>query len=667
MLILFGFLYSTIYWCFGFPTRYRVLIFSFSQNEVARGAWSNKVEFFLSCVGYAVGLGNVWRFPYLCYRNGGGAFLIPYIISLALVGLPAFFMELAFGQFASLGPITIWRACPLFKGIGFASIIISALVAISYNVVIAYAMYFLLVSLVNMDSNVPWATCGNKWNTMYCRTETLKVTSNMNESEKINITLGTMNKTCVEKELTSWGMEWDDLTYNITSTNLTACSFTDKIRTPSDEYFSNFVLGLDQADGIGGIGDLSPKLVAVLLFAWLVIFFSLKKGVKSSGKVIYFTATFPYIVLIILLVRGVTLEGYQKGLEFYLIPKFDKLTDPRVWTDAASQIFYSLGPAFGSLITMSSYNPFNNNCYRDSILVAIINCGTSVFAGLAIFSVLGFMSEVTNRPVQEVAADGPGLVFIAYPEAIARMPYPPIWAFLFFFMLILLGLSSMFAMVEAIISALADEYPRYLRKHKSILTFVVCLVLFVAGLALVTQGGIYVLTLMDAYSGSYSLLFVCFCELIAISWVYGWRRFSEDIELMLGFKPNYYWIGTWTVLAPVFIVAILIASAVRFSPSHYEDHTFEQWAQNCGWGLVALPLFFLFATAAIQLIRYRGFKNATRPEHNWGPALEENKTGKYGHDNMVFEAEGEKDGIKMETGIEVKKNGVSHDSITVHF
>lgn len=63
----------------------------------------------------------------------------------------------------------------------------------------------------------------------------------------------------------------------------------------------------------------------------------------------------------------------------------------------------------------------------------------------------------------------------------------------------------------------------------------------------------------------------------------------------------------------------------------------------------------------------QGFKNATRPEHNWGPALEENKTGKYGHDNMVFEAEGEKDGIKMENGIEMKKNGVSHDSITVQF
>ncbi|XP_061165216.1 sodium- and chloride-dependent glycine transporter 2-like [Saccostrea echinata] len=638
-----------------------------SQGEVARGGWSNQVEFFLSCVGYAVGLGNVWRFPYLCYRNGGGAFLIPYILSLALIGLPAFFMELAFGQFASLGPITIWRVCPLFKGIGFASIIISAMVSISYNVVIAYAMYFLIVSLVNMDTNVPWATCGNDWNTIFCRTETLKVSPGMNESEKINVTLGNLNKTCVDKELNGLGMKREDLTYNFTSMNLTACSIKDMIRTPSDEFFSNFVLGLDQTDGIGGIGDLSPKLVAVLLLAWLIVFFSLKKGVKSSGKVIYFTATFPYVVLIILLVRGVTLEGFEKGLEFYLVPKFDKLTDPRVWTDAASQIFYSLGPAFGSLITMSSYNPFKNNCYRDSILVAIINCGTSVFAGLAIFSVLGFMSVVTNRPVQEVAADGPGLVFIAYPEAIARMPYPPIWAFLFFFMLILLGLSSMFAMVEAIISALADEYPRTLRRHKSVLTFVVCLALFIAGLALVTNGGIYVLTLMDAYSGSYSLLFVCFSELVAISWVYGWRRFSEDIELMLGFKPNIYWIATWTVIAPVFIVAILIASAIRFSPSHYEDYQFEQWAQNCGWGLVALPLVFLFGIAAIQLIRYRGFRNATTPHDNWGPALEENKKGKYaaGHTNKGFEEDEKTE--KSENGIEMKKNGINHDSVTVQF
>lgn len=68
--------------------------------------------------------------------------------------------------------------------------IISALVSISYNVVIAYAMYYLIVSIVNMDTNVPWATCGNPWNTIYCRSETQRVTPGMNESEKINVTLG---------------------------------------------------------------------------------------------------------------------------------------------------------------------------------------------------------------------------------------------------------------------------------------------------------------------------------------------------------------------------------------------------------------------------------------------------------------------------------------------
>ncbi len=85
-------------------------------DPAARGAWGYKIEFILACVGFAVGLGNVWRFPYLCFKNGGGAFLVPYVIMLAFVGLPIFFLEFAFGQFASLGPISIWTISPLFKG-----------------------------------------------------------------------------------------------------------------------------------------------------------------------------------------------------------------------------------------------------------------------------------------------------------------------------------------------------------------------------------------------------------------------------------------------------------------------------------------------------------------------------------------------------------------------
>ena len=124
----------------------------------SRAEWSSKVEFILSVIGYAVGLGNIWRFPYLAYRHGGGAFLVPYLAMLFGIGLPLFFMELSLGQYAGQGPTKIFgKIAPAFKGLGFAMLLVAFLVSIYYNMIIAWSLYYLGSSF---GSDLPWSLNG---------------------------------------------------------------------------------------------------------------------------------------------------------------------------------------------------------------------------------------------------------------------------------------------------------------------------------------------------------------------------------------------------------------------------------------------------------------------------------------------------------------------------
>uniref|UniRef100_A0AAR2L9G0 Transporter n=1 Tax=Pygocentrus nattereri TaxID=42514 RepID=A0AAR2L9G0_PYGNA len=397
-----------------------------------REQWGGKYEFLLSCLGYCVGLGNVWRFPYLCYRNGGGVFLIPYFIMLFFTGMPLFLMELSLGQYGAAGPITVWKCCPLLKGIGIGMLCVSTLVCLYYNVIIAWTFYYLGNSF---QSPLPWS-CDASANAKFC---------------------------------------------NTTNTTISL--------SPSEEFWNDRVLGVRSSKGLHDPGPVRWELALCLLAAWVIIFLCMLKGIRSSGKVVYVTATFPYFVLIVLIIRGATLEGSLQGVAFYLTPVWERLANAQVWNDAASQIFYSLGIGVGGLLSMASYNKFDNNVIRDTLVITIGNCTTSFFAGFAIFSILGHMAWRKGVPVEKVADTGPGLAFVAYPEALALLPGSVFWAILFFLMLFMLGVDTLFGNMEGITTAVLDEFPQLRAnvKHKTLFLGLLCFGFYLMGLLLVTD------------------------------------------------------------------------------------------------------------------------------------------------------------------------------------
>ncbi|NP_001083451.1 solute carrier family 6 (neurotransmitter transporter), member 13 L homeolog isoform X1 [Xenopus laevis] len=545
-----------------------------SAGMTERGQWNNKVEFVLSVAGEIIGLGNVWRFPYLCYKNGGGAFFIPYLIFLFTCGIPVFFLETALGQYTSQGGVTAWRKiCPLFEGIGYASQVIVMLLNCYYVIVLAWALFYLFNSFT---SELPWASCGHSWNTENC-VDFYKANSTHN------------------------------VTLNGTSSVI--------------EFWERRVLGI--SDGIGNIGSLRWELALCLLLAWIICYFCIWKGVKSTGKVVYFTATFPYLMLIVLLIRGVSLPGALTGIQFYLYPDLSKLQDPEVWMDAGTQIFFSYAICLGCLTALGSYNKYNNNCYRDCIALCFLNSGTSFVAGFAIFSILGFMAEEQGVHISEVAESGPGLAFIAYPRAVSMMPFSPLWACFFFFMVILLGLDSQFVCVESLVTAVVDMYPTIFRKknRRELLILAVSIVSFFVGLIMLTEGGMYVFQLFDYYAASgMCLLFVAIFETLCVGWVYGADNFYENVEHMIGYRPTAIIKYCWLFITPAVCMATFLFSLVKYTPLNYNKrYVYPWWGDAIGWllalsSMVCIPLWVGYKLSTIKGSLIERFRQLTCPD-----------------------------------------------------
>ncbi|XP_035037106.1 sodium- and chloride-dependent GABA transporter 2 [Hippoglossus stenolepis] len=513
-----------------------------------REQWIKKREYILAAAGNLVGLGNVWRFPYLCYKNGGGVFLLPYIFFAVLCGVPLYLLENTIGQLTQEGAITCWnKLCPVAKGTGYAIMVIQ-LYSRLYSIVLAWALLYLIYCF---RATLPWATCNNPWNTDRC------------------VDLTSANWTAVHS---------GNLSVNWTSENLTKSS--------ASEFWERGVLSM--SGGIDEVGTVKWELLLCLLACWVACYFCIWKGVRSTGKVVYVTAVFPYVMLAILLVRGLTLPGAWQGVVYYLYPEPSRLADLQVWMEACAQVLFSYGVASGTLITLGSYNKVENNCYRDSLWLCVINSCTSFIAGFAVFSALGFMAQAQGIPINMVVNSGPGLAFIAFPQALAMMPLPQLWAVCFFIMLIMLGLDTVFAGLETITSSVIDMFPGTMRRpwRREIFLLLFCSVCFIIQIPLTTQGGVYLFQLVDYYGANGAcMLFVSFVECVAVGWAFGAERICDAVEEMTGQRPWFIFILCWRYFTPLICMVCFICSFVDYQPLTFGNYVYPDWAHYLGWAI----------------------------------------------------------------------------------
>ncbi|EAW56432.1 solute carrier family 6, member 17 [Homo sapiens] len=593
-----------------------------------RPAWNSKLQYILAQIGFSVGLGNIWRFPYLCQKNGGGAYLVPYLVLLIIIGIPLFFLELAVGQRIRRGSIGVWHyICPRLGGIGFSSCIVCLFVGLYYNVIIGWSIFYFFKSF---QYPLPWSEC--------------PVVRNGSVAGKYGAQLG-MPASPVPGRVVEAECE----------------------KSSATTYFW-YREALDISDSISESGGLNWKMTLCLLVAWSIVGMAVVKGIQSSGKVMYFSSLFPYVVLACFLVRGLLLRGAVDGILHMFTPKLDKMLDPQVWREAATQVFFALGLGFGGVIAFSSYNKQDNNCHFDAALVSFINFFTSVLATLVVFAVLGFKANIMNEKcvvenaekilgylntnvlsrdlipphvnfshlttkdymemynvIMTVKEDqfsalgldpclledeldksvqGTGLAFIAFTEAMTHFPASPFWSVMFFLMLINLGLGSMIGTMAGITTPIIDTF----KVPKEMFTVGCCVFAFLVGLLFVQRSGNYFVTMFDDYSATLPLTLIVILENIAVAWIYGTKKFMQELTEMLGFRPYRFYFYMWKFVSPLCMAVLTTASIIQLgvTPPGYsawiKEEAAERYLYFPNWAMALLITLIVVATLPIPVV-----------------------------------------------------------------
>jgi len=465
--------------------------------EEQRESWGTRGGFVLAAVGSAVGLGNLWRFPYELYDHGGGAFLIPYIIAVFVIGVPMLILEFSLGHFTQrAAPDAFAHGHKRFEFVGWWSIMLGFIIISFYAVVLAWCFSFLYFSIQGIfaGGELPWAGVGLEG---------------------------------VKK---------------------------------AEDFFLKDYLG---HAGSTALGPIRWHLFWPLLVTWVAMYLCIFKGVKIVGRLVLLTVPLPWLMLLVLTVRGLTLEGSMQGLAYYLNPTWSELARATTWRFAFGQAFFSLSLAFGGvMITYSSFLHRRSDLNNNAAIIGLADFATSFIAGLAVFSTLGGMAFVTAQaghavPIDQVVRGGAGLAFVVFPYALAQLPYSAWWGFIFFLTLVTLGIDSGFSITESILAAIVDK-TGWKRRH---VLPIMSLVGFAAGLVYITGGGLtWLETIGNFIDGTWGIAFLGLVECIVLGWLWRIDRLRRHANDRSDWHLGIWWDYLIRIGIPVILSALFVWS-----------------------------------------------------------------------------------------------------------
>lgn len=385
------------------------------SNREKKMTFSGSCSFMVSLLGYSMGTSDFWRFPYLVFRNGGGAFLIPFAFFMMLTGLPMLFFEVSVSQFAGKGPLSMWDLAPFFRGIGYTLLAINLMNNVYYNILRAWILEYFVNTF---RSELPWKGCHHEWNQPGC----------------IYIHEENVNLTQTRNDTGNW------------------------TRMTDAEQFWQFKV-LQLSPGLGQFNGILWNLV-LYVFLWrLLVALCMVKSIKSIEKVMFLTVFVPIGLMLVIWVRSMTLPGSVTGMLYYITPTFDRITDPKVWLEAALMACYTLGPGWGTIPLIGSHNKFSGNTVTYSIVSTVCDFLSAVLNGLICFSVLGVMAQDSGLDLEKTVTSGLSLGFTVYPTAFTYFPVPQLWSAVFFINLIFVGLDAQVLSTETVMNCLQDLSP----------------------------------------------------------------------------------------------------------------------------------------------------------------------------------------------------------------